>query len=40
MVAIQTSDLVAEFAPVNMEHGNLYADMPSEDEQLVIRTVL
>jgi hypothetical protein len=40
MADVQTSEVDAKLAPVNVEHEILYTDISSKDEQLLIRPFL
>jgi hypothetical protein len=40
MADVQTSEVYAKFAPVNMDYEILYADRSAEDKQLLIRAHL
>jgi hypothetical protein len=40
MADIQTCEVNAKLAPLNIEHEILYSDRPSEDEQLLVRPLL
>jgi hypothetical protein len=40
MADVQTSDVEAKLAPVNVRRGILCADRSSKDEQLLIRPLL
>jgi hypothetical protein len=40
MADVQTSEVDAKLAPVNVDHEILYTDRSSKDEQLLIRQFL
>jgi hypothetical protein len=40
MVNVQTSEMDAKIAPVNVDHENLNSERSSEDEKLLIRPLM